>query len=490
MIVTSIMRKALLRAFLSLIAIACAGQAAAQAWTQLSPTGGPPAARYGHTSVYASTSNGMIAFGGFNTAVDFNDVWVLGHANGSGGTPAWTQLSPAGTPPATRTYHTAVYAPTSNRMIVFGGYDYGFATLFNDVWVLGNADGTGGTPAWTQLSPTGTPPAAREYSTAVYAAASDSMIVFGGFDGSNYLDDVWVLGYADGTGGTPAWTQLTPAGTPPPGRHYHSAVYDSTSNSMIVFGGVSGCPSVCSANNDVWVLSHADGSGGTPTWTQLSPSGGPPAARELHTAVYDDAGNHMVVFGGYDGSSSLNDVWVLSHANGSGGTPTWTQLSPTGGPPAGRYWHTAVYDVAGNNMIVFDGAGDSGVLNDVWVLGSASGVINIPVNIDIRPNTAVNTISRTNGTNIPVAILSSASFTAPTQVDKTSLTFGHSGSEASLIGCDLRTVDVNADGYKDLVCHFNGTLGGFQMGDTTGYLKGKTTVSNTISGSDTVTIIK
>ena len=42
------------------------------------------------------------------------------------------------------------------------------------------------------------------------------------------------------------------------------------------------------------------------------------------------AGNWMMIFGGCGGCT---DPWVLANANGLGGTPTWTQLSPSDGPP-------------------------------------------------------------------------------------------------------------------------------------------------------------
>src|ERR1019366_342428 len=35
------------------------------------------------------------------------------------------------------------------------------------------------------------------------------------------------------------------------------------------------------------------------TWTQLAPAGGPPPARAAHSAVLDNATNQMIVFGGY-----------------------------------------------------------------------------------------------------------------------------------------------------------------------------------------------
>ena len=113
--------KAWLWALVLLLAFACVGQAAAQAWTQLAPSGTAPSARSRHTAVYDAVGNRMIAFGGTDSSSFFNDVWVLSNANGSGGTPAWTQLAPSGTAPPAREAPAAVYDAAGNRMIVFGG---------------------------------------------------------------------------------------------------------------------------------------------------------------------------------------------------------------------------------------------------------------------------------------------------------------------------------------------------------------------------------
>ena len=78
------------------------------------------------------------------------------------------------------------------------------------------------------------------------------MIVFGGEDGSTVFGDLWVLSNANGTGGTPAWTQLTASGSgpaPPPARRAHGGVRQSNSR-MIVYGGVSGG----TVFNDTWIL--------------------------------------------------------------------------------------------------------------------------------------------------------------------------------------------------------------------------------------------
>jgi hypothetical protein len=341
-------------------------------WTQLSPTGGPPPGRIGHTAVMDSLNN-MIVFGGYENAVGapplFNAVWVLSDADGSGQASNWTQLMPQGVAPAKRAVHSAVYGHVSNSMIVFGG-NLSVGNCFidaNDLWVLANANGVGGTPTWTQINPAGVPPSIRDGHSAVYDEANNRMIVFGGELGcSSSNAEIWVLTNANGVGGTPAWIQLSPAAGANPGPHVgHSAVYDPGSNRMIIFGGDSNT----NALNDVWVLTNANGLGGTPAWTQLTPSAPLPPVGSSFSAIYDSVANTMVIFGGAINPSVTNDVWVLANANGLGGAPAWTKLQPTGGPPIPRASHSAVFNLATHRMTVFGGNDSAAMgLSDTWVL--------------------------------------------------------------------------------------------------------------------------
>lgn len=198
------------------------------------------------------------------------------------------------------------------------------------------------------------------------------MIIFGGTPecAPNY-SDVWVLENANGNGGQPTWTQLAPTNAIA-GRYAHSAVYDQANNRMIVFGGTPNNQ----LTNEVLVLTNADGTGGTPSWIVLTPSGSPPPPRFFHSAVYDPSTNSMLIFGGQADSTVLNDVWMLSNANGLGGQPAWTQLSPAGPLPLPRgQIQNAVYHVATKRMIMFGGTecsgpGITGCFNgvDTWVL--------------------------------------------------------------------------------------------------------------------------
>lgn len=349
----------------------------AQAWNS-----GGPVPRGFHSAVLDSATNKMIVFGGLPSPAisggmqNLNDVWRLNLANLT--TLSWTRVNPTGAAPAPRVGHTAVYDSSSNRMIVFGGGEGRSSPCANDVWALENANGSGGAAAWVELSPTGNAPPARMQHGSVYDPSTNTMIVYGGQDCFHTVfSDVWVLSNANGVSGTPTWRQLNPAGGGPGAREITGGVtYDPTNNVLMVFGGVSDS----SFLNDVWVLSNANGQGGTPTWTQLSPSGTLPTARVDHSTTYDPVTNSITLFGGENSTGALlSDVWILSNANGLGGSPAWRHVAIRSTYfPEARIIHTAVYNSSTNQMTVFGGqiAPNSSTTldtSDVFVLSHANG---------------------------------------------------------------------------------------------------------------------
>jgi hypothetical protein len=66
-------------------------------------------------------------------------------------------------------------------------------------------------------------------------------------------------------------------------------------------------------------------------------------------------------------------------------------------------------------------------------------------------------------------------------VDRTSVRFGRTGFEPSLIQCE-----PNASA---LLCHFRTSQSGFASGDTSGVLRGKTPAKLSIEGSAPVKIV-
>jgi Galactose oxidase, central domain/FlgD Ig-like domain/Kelch motif len=304
-----------------------------------------PFPRMGHSAVIDVPRHRMVTFGGtVSSGALFNDAWSLDLTEDQG----WTLLAPSGTPPAARFDHAAIYDPVGQRMIVFGGRNASGAT-FSGVSQLSLS----GSSAWSAMAVTGNPPAPRAGHTAVYDAARNRMLVFGGTSSGTVFNDVWALSL----GATPTWTLLTPTGAPPAARFWHSAIYDPPRDRMIVARGAG---SGGASFDDLWALTLS----GTPAWSPMATAGTPPIARQRHTAVYDPHRDRMIVFGGsyFDGSQIRVNT---SHALDLTGSLTWTLLSTGGELPFGIEAHTAVFDAPRDRMVVFGGAPTN---SSVWAL--------------------------------------------------------------------------------------------------------------------------
>ena len=249
-------------------------------------------------------------------------------------------------PPPALWVHSTIYDPIRDRLVVFGGQGYEGST--NDVWAFQLS----GIPHWTRLSPSGTPPAPRGFHSAVYDSANDRMIVFGGNKGTS-TNEVWSLSFA----GNPTWSQITPSGTPPAPREWHVAVLDRARNRMIVHGGLSNGTRL----SDVWALSL----GASPAWTQIVAGGTAPGGRSAHCALLDVARDRLVIFSGTNsGGMPTNTLHALS----LGATPTWTQLTATGTPPTARYGMSARYDALRDRGLFFGGGTGAPNTNETWAL--------------------------------------------------------------------------------------------------------------------------
>jgi hypothetical protein len=306
------------------------------AWSTLTVAGTPPPPSADHAAVLDAPGNRMIVYGGHLpnwTSGEYNTVWSLSLDP----TPTWTTVA-ATTPPIWgRCGHTASYDPARGRAIVYGGYSAG--SYSNELWSLSLT----GSPGWSRIQDTGAPPVVRRDASAIYDPVRDREIVFGGYSSTiGELSDVWSLGL----NGTLEWTHEPPAGTPPPARSDHVAVYDPVGDRMVVFGG----GNTFYARGDVWALGLTPSS----SWTQLLPAGPTPQARWGASAIYDPEQQAMIVFGGGGGTFysplRFQDVWMLSLA----GPPAWTEIVAPN-PPEARYRHTAILDPVRRRMIVYGG---------------------------------------------------------------------------------------------------------------------------------------
>ena len=233
----------------------------------------------------------------------------------------WAELEAVGDTPGGRCYHSMTVL-ADGTAVLFGGYN-GSGFKLDDLYTLSV---TGTTASWALLDSEGDTPGARLWHS-MTVLAHGTAVLFGGFDMSSSLNDLYTLSV---TGTTASWASLTSEGGTPSARSGHSmtALADGTA---VLFGGYYYDPSSINYLDDVYTLSVT---GTTASWASLDGEGDTPSARRGHsmTALADGT---VVLFGGcYSDSSTnyLDDVYTLSEPTPPP-TPSPTP-SPTASPTA------------------------------------------------------------------------------------------------------------------------------------------------------------
>lgn len=309
-------------------------------------------------------------------AVDGENILTLTPPSGSTATTFNIYSSP--THLFTTTTGTKIASATTTNPFHHTGLTNGTPVFYIATVASGSSESSpsavvGGMPGkWTQLCSaapcSSSLPPPRDSHTAVYNSTSKRMMIFGGKDQSATFQDLWKLTNANGN---PVWNQQAP-NLPPSARAGHTAVYSQSDNKMIVFGG-SEDKDGNTLRNDLWRLANADAIPVSPSWENPSIVG--PSNRWGHAAVYDELKDIMIVFGGVQtGTALFRDVWILTNAT-QGNPPTWTQVNNlTGTPPSSRCCVAVGYDAATRRMIIFGGfagfgqGGTATLLNDLWTL--------------------------------------------------------------------------------------------------------------------------
>ena len=246
----------------------------------------------------------------------------------------WVNRTPTSGSPSGRSSASAVFDEARGQVLLYGGYsDSGGSSLFDEFWSWNGASNT-----WTLLA-SPTPPGPRYTNAfAQEGPSGNTFLLFGGWNGSNSLNDTWRW---DGV----AWTQLQPASSPGP-RWWHALAYDSDRHVVVLFGGHSS-----TLLRDTW---EWDGQ----TWVAGAPASSPPAL-EGHAMTYDPVRRRVLLFGGYDGTSRINSTWEWDGA-------VWSQRTPTNSP-SGRSFAAMTWDTARACAVLYGGFPGGGVrLNDLW----------------------------------------------------------------------------------------------------------------------------
>jgi hypothetical protein len=304
----------------------------------------------GHVAVYDAPRDRMLIFGGDDNGRMVNDTWALHLSRAR----PWEKLAFAGPAPSPRSYAMVVHDAPRERLVVFGGWPGG--DFLDDVWALSLS----GEPAWTEITTAGGP-TLEAGGVSVFDSVHDRAVIILG-------EEVWSFSLAP----APEWTRLEPEGTGPGERASPVAIHDPVRDRIVYFGGE---PGDWPLPSDAWSL---DLSTSPPVWEELEATGTRPQGRLGATAILDAAGRRMVVYGGTDYGSNFQDAWALS----LDGTPEWKELTHAS-PPVGRSAHTAVYDSARDRMVIFSGAiqrHGPPDRNDVWALSLSHTPAWSPVN--------------------------------------------------------------------------------------------------------------
>lgn len=266
----------------------------------------------------------------------------------------WTKHITTGLVPKARGGHSCTCIPpsvnilssvrgnTKGKLILIGGGDG--ENYLNDVHLL-DLDSMD----WKSLYTAGNSPSPRSRHTATLVKNLLYVIGGGGGDGSHIFNDVYTLDLS-----TMLWNKPTIKGTPPIQRWGHTSV--CIGQSIYIFGGYDGTKML----NDVHILNTE-----TLTWEsprnpkqEMAPS---PRAGHASCLVTVDKNQSVLVFGGGDADKVFNDTYLFNIA-----TQTWSIPNIRGYLPAARCAHTC--NEADGKIIVFGGSDVSRRFKDVYTL--------------------------------------------------------------------------------------------------------------------------
>lgn len=250
---------------------------------------------------------------------------------------SWVKLSLSHHPSA-RVNMAMAYDPAAKNVVLFGGFDG--TSYLNDTWIFNGTD-------WVQVSTSSAPPV-RSASAISYDRKLKKMVLFGGFNGSQYMGDTWVW---DGIAQT--WTQQSPATIPTPVT-LPMMFTDPLNGHAEMVGGYDGFL----YQGITWQWTGID-------WLALNPAT-VLWARGAAVVANDYHHKNVVIFGGLADLNPVN-TWTWDGVN-------WTMQSPAALPPW-TYYSAATYDPIIQSVVMFGGGSGS---NQTWVW-SGSNWITAPV---------------------------------------------------------------------------------------------------------------
>jgi hypothetical protein len=303
---------------------------------------------WGPGLAYDSNNHVVIEFGGWgNYNRQSNETWVFDTNKHK-----WTNNNPVN-PPSNRRSHSMVYDPINHATILFGGMAGG---PVGDLWIYKTE-----TNHWTELHPIN-PPTARLEHAMTFDTKRNQAIMFAGTADilpwiTTITNDLWSFNLTKNS-----WTDLTPIISPSPRRN-PSITYDKEADRIILFGGSNHQTTVNETTlfNDTWIYDIENN-----TWLQITPAIGP-SARVASTMIYDDIHNVTLLFGGDNETGCLDDTWIFDS--------TLLEWKKVDSPqfPHPRVLYSSIFNSRNNQIMIFGGGDGESHLDDSWILDIEKG---------------------------------------------------------------------------------------------------------------------
>jgi hypothetical protein len=230
-----------------------------------------------------------------------------------------------------------------DSLVLFGGFDG--TKWLNDLHLLNTVS-----MVWTQPRLSGCSPEPRQYHTAGLLA--DQMYVFGGYSGTSWLSDLLVLNLK-----ALVWRRPHTTGDHPSAKEGHAMTVVGTS--LFVLGGWDG-----TAVSDLHRLDTV-----TLVWTRLQVAGEQPAMCGHSLNLIKDS---LFVFGGYNGQTWSSAIYRLDLTQTA---LKWERMQTSGSPRA-RGYHSSV--VVSRFILIYAGYNGTYILGDLLAFDTESKAWSFP----------------------------------------------------------------------------------------------------------------
>lgn len=190
-------------------------------------------------------------------------------------------------------------------------------------------------------------PSKRIYHSMLYHTKANLLLLFGGQSGLMWrsdLKDVWSYDVKNNI-----WKEEGVYAASPVKGGAHSPAYDIESDRIVALN----------SEGETWTYDFK-----AQNWEKRNPEKSP-CARAGHKTAYDSESDRIILFGGFGGKSVndpvYNDTWSYDY-----NTDTWTLMKPEN-PPGIRMYHVMAYDSESDRVILWGGRVLENVVdNFIW----------------------------------------------------------------------------------------------------------------------------